>query len=714
MKYIINYSCNLPYQIKQDGGDGPQSGPQSTIQYNLGPPVGVTKSSEFPDNSELPNREETNTEQKESPYVLKLVPSEKMVNTVQEKKPEKEVKPQDEVNKVKKLDKSRITGLGAELKKLNDPKPKSFNRNDVHREKTEDQRKENFDKLKEIAHKVIKPRQPDSSSKDNSQVNKSTYQDFETSVPKDAVKQNDNFFMSSPKVTSNSIPVSAPTASSISKEDISKLIDSQNETNKQMLNQQKEQIELLTKYIKDMNEKKIEVEPLVEKKVEPLVEEKVKVEPVVEEKVEVIQQDPIIKTLRRNPLVDEGYGILGLMSSNTELDDSLKYRFPYLYSKHEYLMQEEIDLLNIPSKINIPVYKKYPENTGCEYIFSMISFDIDKSYHNIIDPFNELKYKSNKNMRENEFDYLHSLNFCKGLNSETETGKRFCKILTHSNAIKLSAKYFNKIINYFTFWYYLSLITNSNKNILPEVNSHLSKSENGKEIFYVGKNEKNQNIWFTLNGNFMDQNMTNHYILKFNGRYFNFTDHQSGGSQEIKHENDYFNEIFNEILSNKIIGKQVNSIYYKKETNTYVEKKLNVTFNNFEVKNPFVKKNDNRFKTIFLGSYGVENLISVTDQMFPLIRVRKYYKLWDIISKAHAGEHILPSPTSKLMANKKSNQVIFCGTSICDGNNNFSYIWLCKDGSFRNENDQEFKLKEFKENIVSSNKLISQLKFEKI
>ena len=100
--------------------------------------------------------------------------------------------------------------------------------------------------------------------------------------------------------------------------------------------------------------------------------------------------------------------------------------------------------------------------------------------------------------------------------------------------------------------------------------------------------------------------------------------------------------------------------------------------------------------------------------MLPLIRVRKYYKLWDIISKAHAGEHILPSPTSKLMANKNSDQVIFCGTSICDGNNNFSYIWLCKDGSFRNENDQEFKLKEFKENIVSSNKLISQLKFEKI
>ena len=730
MKFIINYSYNLPYENKQDGGKDTQLDTQrSSLDLQFSPPNSKSGS--------VSNAE--NIKPKPKPFVLQVIPA----KNTQEAKTKKEVKPEDEVSKVNKIDQSRITGLGAELKKLNEPKPetKSFNPNDVHGDKTEDQRKEKFNEFKGIVEKMMKSRQPDSSSKDNSQVNKlkmSTFDNLQANqstnldtyskmlkagVVGPAVRQKmtaegispeqiDNFFKSPPKVTSNSIPVSVPTTSSISKEDISKLIDSQNETNKQMLSQQKEQIDIITKYIKDMNENKVK-----EVEVEPVVEKKVEVEPVEEEKVEVIQQDPVIKTLRRNPLVDEGYGILGLMSSNMELDDSLKYRFPYLYSKHEYLMQEEIDLLNIPSKINIPVYKKYPENTGCEYIFSMTSFDIDQSYRNVIDPFNELKYKSNnENMKKNEFGYLDSLNFCKGLKSETAIGKRFCKILKHSDTIKLSAKYFNRIINYFTFWYYLSLTTNSNKNIFPEANSSLFKSDNGKELFYVGKNNKRQNIWFTLNGNFMDQNMTNHYILNFNVRenYFNFTDHQSGGSQEIKHENKYFNEIFNEILSNKIIGKQVNSTYYKKEPSSYVEKNLDLTFNNFEVKNPFVKSNDNRFKTIYLGLYGVENLISITDQMLPLIRARKYYKLWDVISKAHAGEHILPSPTSKLMANKNSDQVIFCGTSICDGNNNFSYIWLCKDGSFRNENDQEFKLKEFKENIVSSNKLISQLKFEKI
>ena len=107
------------------------------------------------------------------------------VQVIPEKKPEKEVKQeeevkQNEVNKVNKLDPDRVTGMDAEFKKLFNiepptnpkPKPKSYNPNDVHGEKTDGERKENFNKLKEIAHKVIKSRQPNSSSKDNSQVNK--------------------------------------------------------------------------------------------------------------------------------------------------------------------------------------------------------------------------------------------------------------------------------------------------------------------------------------------------------------------------------------------------------------------------------------------------------------------------------------------------------------------------------------------------------------
>ena len=109
MKFIINYSYNLPYENKQDGGKDTQLDTQRSsldLQFSQ------------TNNKDQSIPESVSNAKNIKPYVLQVIPAKKT----------QEVKPEDEVSKVNKIDQSRITGLGAELKKLNEPKPETMKR----------------------------------------------------------------------------------------------------------------------------------------------------------------------------------------------------------------------------------------------------------------------------------------------------------------------------------------------------------------------------------------------------------------------------------------------------------------------------------------------------------------------------------------------------------------------------------------------------------